>query len=102
MIKKLFLSEANKLNEAKTLYETGLEKKDIEYMSEGMKIQIGNDTKIEAIWPPKANREAYENILASEDENEFSLVMRVTKNGLGVLMTGDIDSKGEQNLMQLY
>ncbi|MDD2217347.1 MAG: DNA internalization-related competence protein ComEC/Rec2 [Eubacteriales bacterium] len=100
MIKKLFLSEANKLNEAKTLYETGLEKKDIEYMSEGMKIQIGNDTKIEAIWPPKANREAYENILASEDENEFSLVMRVTKNGLGVLMTGDIDSKGEQNLIE--
>ncbi len=99
IVKKLFLYEANRLNEEKILAETGLKKENLFYLSAGMKVRIGTDTEIEVLSPERASEISYRDMLSSEDENAISLALRVTKNGLRVMMTGDIDAEGEKALI---
>ena len=99
MIQKLFLYEANRLDEARILAETGLQRDDLIWLSAGMRVRIGEDTEIEVLSPARASEREYREMRAGEDENAISLVMRVTKNGMRVLMTGDIDAACEKALI---
>ncbi len=90
-IKKLGVYEANSVNENRLKNEFRTD--DILYLAAGDVINISRSVYVEVISPAGGNA------LNEEDENKNSLVLRVNVRGVSVLMTGDIDEKGEKTLI---
>lgn len=68
-----------------------------EYLDNSNKVTLDKDTQVEILWP-----KAGESNIDVEDENKNSMVMKVVKNGVSILITGDIDSQCEKNLLECY
>ena len=90
-IKKLGVYEANSVNENHLKKEFKTD--EILYLAAGDVINISKDVYVEVLGPERGNA------LDEEDENKNSLVLRVNVKGSSVLMTGDIDEKGEKTLI---
>ncbi len=90
-IKKLGVYEANSVNENRLKNEFRTD--DILYLAAGDVINISRNVYIEVLSPAGGNAPD------EEDENKNSLVLRVNVRGVSVLMTGDIDEKGEKTLI---
>lgn len=90
-IKKLGVYEANSVNEnhLKKEFKTN----EILYLAAGDVINMGRNVSVEVLSPDRGNP------LDEKDENKNSLVLRVNVKGSSVLMTGDIDEKGEKSLI---
>lgn len=102
-IGKLGVYDGNRLREQQLLAETGLKSKDLLYLAEGDRIQLGKEVQIEVLYPAERSREEYEKLLLSEkDENRSSLILKVYYKGLTVLMTGDLGLEGEEELIGSY
>ncbi|HYE68588.1 MAG TPA: ComEC/Rec2 family competence protein, partial [Anaerovoracaceae bacterium] len=102
-IKNLGIYEANRLQEAEILAETGLNKQDILYLTKGDRIRIEKDIWVDILYPEEHTAEDYEKlILEEEDENRSSLILKINYRGLSVLMTGDLGLEGEQEIMRDY
>ena len=86
-------SEMRKRVNEEIMMGSAFSEKDIEYISAGDKIRIGEDVSIEVLFPPQSD--AYE-----EDENKTSLMFRLEYDGVSVLMTGDIGFEGEEALLR--
>jgi competence protein ComEC len=105
MIRKLILYEGNKVRENDILTETGLTKEQLVYVTKGNTVQLGKKSTVVVLWPfgsgsdeaLRPDHEAFER--EEEDENKNSLILMVDHHGLTVLMTGDIDTNGEELLM---
>lgn len=102
MIKKLCLYEGNIVNEEKILNETGLEKENIVYLSEGDILRIGCDVTAAVMSPPSMSKAEYEKLAAADDENSNSLILRIDYAEISVLMTGDIDADAEKALAERH
>ena len=103
MIRKLFLYEGNCVNEDKILKETGLERDNLVYISEGQNILLSREANIEVLAPEKRTNDEYLKLAEnSKDENEMSLIMKVNIGNKSVLVTGDIDEKMEDELSEKY
>ena len=90
-IKKLGVYEANSVNENHLKKEFKTD--EILYLAAGDVINMGRNVSVEVLSPDRGNP------LDEKDENKNSLVLRVNVRGSGVLMTGDIDEKGEKTLI---
>lgn len=90
-IKKLGVYEANRVNESRLKKEFKTD--DILYLAAGDVINISKTVSVEILSPDRGNA------LDEEDENKNSLVLRVNVRGVSVLMTGDIDEKGEKAII---
>lgn len=100
MVKKLYVYEANSLREEEIVKETGLEPENIVYLHAGQNVKLGRNYSVSILWPDKKTAAEYSGLLANEDdENSMSLVMRINAGGTSVLVTGDIDSSGEDILI---
>ena len=103
MVEKLGLYEGNRVIEKDVLEETGLDVSAIVYLKQGQKIQIDEGTWIEILYPEGKSEEEYGRIMqGNTDENASSLIMKVYAGNVSVLMTGDVDTKGEKKLIELY
>ena len=90
-IKKLGVYEANRVNENHLKKEFKTD--EILYLAAGDVINMGRNVSVEVLSPDRGNP------LDEKDENKNSLVLRVNVKGSSVLMTGDIDEKGEKTLI---
>ena len=90
-IKKLGVYEANSINENHLKKEFKTD--EILYLAAGDVINIGREVSVEVLSPARGNP------LDEKDENKNSLVLRINVKGSSVLMTGDIDEKGEMALI---
>ena len=91
-IKKLGVYEANSVNENHLKKEFKTD--EILYLAAGDVINMGRNVSVEVLSPDRGNP------LDEKDENKNSLVLRVNVKGSSVLMTGDIDEKGEKTLIE--
>ena len=102
-IRQLGIYEANRLREKEILNDTGMQKQDMLYLTEGDRIRIGKDIWIDVLYPEEHSEEEYDKLLLEEkDENGSSLILKVYYKGLTVLMTGDLGFDGEQEIMDYY
>ena len=61
----------------------------------GDKYSIGKGVFVEILWPEKQD-------FTIDDENENSLIFKVTVDGTSILVTGDIGKDGEARLIERY
>lgn len=100
MIKNIAVYEANICKEE--LIKTETDSKII-YLRRGHRICLGENIFLEVISPEAGTLSAYENMITNEeDENKSSLIFRLEYKGRTVLITGDIDEDGENELIRKY
>lgn len=100
-VERLGIYEANILKQDDILEETGLNVDNIVYLNKGDKIRIDEDVWIEVLYPPGYCKEEYKDIL-NEDENEYSLIMKVNFKNISILNTGDLGFEGEDKIVEMY
>lgn len=102
-VKRFGVYEANRLREQDILTGTGLARRDLIYLGEGDRISIEPGVWIDVLYPGKRSEADYRALLAEEkDENRSSLILKVSYQGMSVLMTGDLGFDGEKELMRRY
>ncbi|NBI63376.1 DNA internalization-related competence protein ComEC/Rec2 [Clostridiales bacterium] len=73
------------------------------YLHKGQRVLLGKEVYLDILAPEKKTRQEYLRLAKDkEDENQSSLVMKLTYGRLSVLVTGDMDQEGEARLMQEY
>lgn len=99
-IRHLYTYEGNQALEGEILSLTGLQKNQLSYVGKGDTVRIGNELRIEVLSPDKHSKEDYQEMQNQDtDENESSLVLKIWHGSVSCLMTGDIDEKGEEKVM---
>ena len=100
MIDTIVFYEANKCLEKQIKSETD---SDIQYIHRGQKVKLGENIFIEVVYPEKYPDKHYEKLVSEEDdENSSSLILKLCYEGVTMLVTGDIDEEGEEELLQEY
>ena len=100
MVEMICVYEGNKIAEANIESETTAE---IQYLHRGYKVDLDEDIYIEVISPERRTEEDYIKMAENEeDENESSLIMKVSYKGRTLLVTGDINEDGEAELIRNY
>lgn len=73
------------------------------YLRKGQRILLGEGVYLDILAPEKRTKQEYARMARDkEDENQFSLVMKLTYGKFSVLVTGDIDQEGEAGLTDQY
>ncbi|MBR0599515.1 DNA internalization-related competence protein ComEC/Rec2 [Sinanaerobacter chloroacetimidivorans] len=102
-IKKLGTYEANALREEEILAETGLKKENMLYLTAGERISIEDGIWIEILYPEEQSIKKYHELIREDaDENEISLLMKLSFLDMDVLMTGDMGFDGENQILKHY
>lgn len=100
MVKRIGVYEGNRLLEGRLKKETGAK---FLYLYKGQRIILGKGVYLDILAPEKKTENEYRQMVQNqEDENVSSLVMKVTCEGVSVLITGDLDQEGESRLAGLY
>lgn len=100
-IEKLCLYEGNKVIKEEVEKKIGIDPRKFVYLSQGQSIKVYEGVEIQVLYPPKKSIEAYQEMTGEDaNENDSSLVFRVVFNGVSVMMTGDIDTTGENQVIQ--
>lgn len=103
MVDKLYLYEANRMEENRILKETGLEKGRLVYIKQGQQIKLGEEAVVSILHPEAKSDNEYEHMMEDEkNENDKSLVIQVDIKGKTVMITGDIDEELEKKLADTY
>ncbi len=73
---------------------------DLIYLKQEDQISLDHDVFVEIIYPESRDEASYERLLEDpKNENDLSLIAAVRYNGIRILMTGDMDMKGEKKLL---
>lgn len=100
MVEMIGTYEANRQIEEKLKKETSAE---IVYLHRGFKIDLDDNVYIEIISPEAESEDAYIRMMENqENENDLSLIMKVSYKNVTLLITGDIDEQGEEDLIKHY
>lgn len=99
MVKRLGLYEGNELIDGRIRKETGLDEEQLYYLSRGDKIKVDRWLWLEILYPEEKSKTEYENELREGDENPRSLVVRAHLGQTQILMTGDIDTETEEEVI---
>ena len=78
------------------LYNDGKVGKIMHSLTAGTQLAVGNNVEIRTIWPLEISRET------GQEENENCSVFMVYYNGYKILITGDLDSVGEEKMVSYY
>jgi competence protein ComEC len=98
-IKKLLVSEAYRSQLKDIVSDTGVPAEDIIFAQAGDRIETGGAV-IEVLSPFPRSAEEFAKLAADpENENDCSMVTRVTYRGVSYLFTGDIDESFENQLV---
>nr|WP_315022246.1 DNA internalization-related competence protein ComEC/Rec2 [uncultured Aminipila sp.] len=99
-VKKVGIYEGNSLISDKVEERVGVSAEHFVYLTKGQSVQIGKDLEIKVLYPSKKSFEEYSQMMENEkDENATCLVMKIMFKGVSVIMTGDIDTNGEMNIL---
>lgn len=99
-VKKVGIYEGNSLISDKVEERIGVSAERFVYLTKGQSVKIGKDLEIEVLYPNKKSSEEYNLIMENEkDENATCLVMKIMFKGVSTIMTGDIDTNGEMNIL---
>ncbi len=98
-VHKLVLYEGYRMVEEEIISSSGFQRNQLVYVSKGTEIIVEEGVRIVVLSPESF---PVENTRLPEDENQISLVLRVECKGVSLLMTGDIDQKGEEVLLIEY
>lgn len=102
-IKEFGTYDANRLREEKLLSGTGLQKKNLRYLTEGDRIMLDKNIWIDILYPPELAESDYRQMFQDEtDENKSSLLLKITYEDLTILMTGDLGTEGEEKILEYY
>lgn len=103
MVERLYVYEGYKVREKEILEDTCMNREDITYLHSGQSIELSDEVCVEILHPEERNRREYE-MLASdtEDENSFSLIMKVNIKGRTIMVTGDVDTGCLESLADKY
>jgi len=97
----LCLYEGYRKKEEDIVAESGFAEGDFIYLKQGDQIQFDDAVTITILFPERKDEECYERLLADEkNENDLSLIALVEYQGIKILMTGDLDTKGEKKMMR--
>lgn len=93
MVDKLYLYEGNKVKSQQIIRETGLGEGSLVYLYQGNTVRLGKSC-VEILWPERKTESEYIDMIDNEeDENEMSMVIKVSHENMSALITGDIDSE---------
>ncbi len=98
MVDKIAFYEGNSIERAKLAKECGIDVDDLLFLKRGDEFSFGEDIKIEVITPEGKSQREYISEKKNTDENERSLVLKVFKEEVSFLVTGDIGKVTEQKL----
>jgi competence protein ComEC len=99
MVETLGLYDGNLLIDKKIMQDTGLKRKQLLYLHQGDRIVLDDQLWLEVLYPEQKSRQDYVEELLGKDENPRSLVIRAHVGKYKILMTGDIDSETESQVM---
>ncbi|QAT43036.1 DNA internalization-related competence protein ComEC/Rec2 [Aminipila luticellarii] len=100
-VKKIGMYEGNQLLADQIEQRTGVSPENFMYLTKGQTFKVGKELEIEVLYPRKQTKEQYVELMGDEkDENASCLVMKVTLEGVSVIMTGDMDTNGERLLLE--
>ncbi len=102
LVKNMGLYAGNKLIEKEIMKDTGLAQTQLLYLHQGDRIQVDQYVWLEILYPEQKSRQVYDAELLAKEENPRSLVIRVHLGDYRILMTGDIDSKIEEEILSGY
>lgn len=73
------------------------------YLRQGQHVVLGEGVYLDILAPEQKTQQEYMRMAENqEDENQSSLIMKLTYSGFSVLITGDIDQEGEKKLTEQY
>lgn len=99
-IGSLCVYEGYKNKETDIVSGSGFGLDDLVYLKQGDRVRLDDEVFIEIIYPESRDEAFYEGLLGDpKNENDLSLIAAVWYDGIRILMTGDIDMKGERKLM---
>lgn len=97
----LCLYEGYRNQEEDIISESGFTTEDFIYLKQGDQIRFDENVTVTILYPERKDKEYYERLLLDEtNENDLSLIAIVEYQGIKILMTGDMDTQGEKNLMR--
>ncbi|QIB69847.1 DNA internalization-related competence protein ComEC/Rec2 [Aminipila butyrica] len=100
-VKRLGLYEGNRAIAGQIQEQTGISRENFLYLSRGQRLQVEEGLEIQVLYPEEKTMEEYRQLAQDQkDENESCLVMKVTLQGVSVVMTGDIDEEGEKRILE--
>ena len=103
MVEKLYVYEGYMVREDEIVKDTGLRPEQINYLYAGQKVTVGKDVFVEVLWPERRSLKVYEQLLTGEeDENQLSLILKITAKGRTMLATGDVDTECLNILAKKY
>lgn len=103
MVKRLFLYEGSRVMEGRIMKETGMRSEDIVYVAGGDTVELEGGGEVRILWPERRSDKEYERLAAdSEDENESSLVIRVSLRELSFTATGDVERECQDEIAKMW
>ena len=100
MVDNLYVYESNFLKHEEIEKETGLKEEQIHYVYGGMTLNLDKNASISVLSPDRKDAGEYERMISyEEDENESSLMLMVTIDGVKTIVTGDADAEYESQLV---
>jgi len=99
MVDSLGLYEGNRLIEKGIMKDTGLTQTQLLYLHQGDRIKVDSDVWLEILYPQQKSTQIYETEIEAKEENPRSLVIRVHLGKYRILMTGDIDTQTENEVL---
>ncbi len=102
LVESLGLYVGNRLIEKQIVEDTGLAQNHLIYLHQGDRIQVDSFVWLEILYPEQKLRQVYESEIQANDENPRSLVIRVHLGKYRILMTGDIDTQIEDEMIAAH
>ena len=99
MAEKLFMYEGNKVKIDEILEETGLKEDAVNYLYKGQTVRLSEKTYVEVLWPERRSDREYAEMAETEaDENESSLVFKLTIGSAAIITTADVDEECQRKI----
>ncbi|MDR2131753.1 MAG: DNA internalization-related competence protein ComEC/Rec2 [Clostridiales Family XIII bacterium] len=98
-VERLAVYEGNRPRGAEIAEKMGVPDDRVAYVYAGERVRLDEDVYVEILFPERQDEAVYERLLADEDENKSSLLMRLEYRGVSVLMTGDLGFEGENAIL---
>jgi competence protein ComEC len=99
-VERVAVYEGNRPRGAEIAEKMGVPADRMVYVYAGERVRLDEDVCVEILFPERQDEAAYGRLLADEDENKSSLLMRLEYRGVSVLMTGDLGFAGEEAILE--